>query len=113
MKLLKEIQEVLGEDGVPSVSFLKDLHYLQAFMDEVRRRSSVADTTLFHRCSKEVVDFSGFQITKHYLVLANIWAVHHDPKLWDDPMTFNPQRFLDAEGKFVKNDNLMTLGAGT
>jgi hypothetical protein len=27
-------------------------------------------------------------------VMVSLYALHHDPELWQDPMTFNPDRFL-------------------
>lgn len=33
------------------------------------------------------------------MVLVNMWAISHDPELFEDPETFNPERFLDSEGK--------------
>lgn len=28
------------------------------------------------------------------------WAVHMDPDVWTDPYKYNPDRFLDSDGKF-------------
>ncbi|KPM03882.1 cytochrome P450-like protein 10 [Sarcoptes scabiei] len=41
----------------------------------------------------------GHFIPKDTLVLVNIWAVHHDSKIWDNPSKFNPYRFLTEDGK--------------
>ena len=37
-------------------------------------------------------------------VRGNIWAVLHNEDHYPDPDTFKPERFLDAEGKYVKPD---------
>ena len=35
-----------------------------------------------------------------------------DPDLWGDPENFRPERFLDSEGKIVKEHKLMTFSIG-
>ena len=46
----------------------------------------------------------GHFIPKGTRVLANIWAVHNDPKVWHKPQDFNPNRFLTSDGKQVLNE---------
>ncbi len=31
--------------------------------------------------------------------------MNHDPEYWDDPWTFNPERFLDEQGQLVGPDH--------
>ena len=55
----------------------------------------------------------GHFIPKDTTVMANIWAVHYDPKVWDKPEQFNPNRFLTSDGKQVlKNDALIPFSTG-
>nr|CAH7768004.1 unnamed protein product [Callosobruchus chinensis] len=35
-----------------------------------------------------------------------------DPTLWKDPDTFNPSRFINAEGKVCKPDYFLPFGVG-
>ena len=37
--------------------------------------------------------------------MVNLWALHHDPKEWDDPEMFKPERFLDEDGKMAPKPN--------
>ena len=58
-----------------------------------------------------------YTIPKDTEVWVNLWALHHDEKLWDEPFTFKPERFLDADGKLVPADhpnrkNTMPFSAG-
>ena len=52
-------------------------------------------------------------IPKDTLVLANFWAVHNDPNLWNKPDQFNPNRFLTNDGKeLIKTDYLIPFSIG-
>ncbi|KAH6885134.1 cytochrome P450-like protein [Coprinopsis sp. MPI-PUGE-AT-0042] len=33
------------------------------------------------------------------MILPNTWAVMHDPNIFDSPMEFRPERYLDKSGK--------------
>jgi cytochrome P450 len=36
------------------------------------------------------------------MCLVNLWQCHHDPAFYgDDAADFNPERFLDAQGKII------------
>ena len=42
----------------------------------------------------------------------NLEYIMHDPNHFSNPMEFNPARFLDADGKFVKNERMVPFGIG-
>ena len=41
-----------------------------------------------------------------------MWAVGRDERYWKDPNSFNPDRFLDSEGKFEKLKAVESLSFG-
>ena len=55
----------------------------------------------------------GYTIPKDSLIFANIWAVHHDHALWNDPEVFRPERFLDESGVVLQPDYYMPFSIGT
>ena len=43
----------------------------------------------------------GYRIPAGSTILANQWAVLHDPTLFPDPFEFRPERWLDLEGNLL------------
>jgi hypothetical protein len=54
----------------------------------------------------------GYTIPKGTVIIPNLHSVHWDSDLWPDPEKFDPGRFLDAEGKYRKRDELIAFGLG-
>lgn len=41
------------------------------------------------------------------------WAVHMDPDIWHDPYKYDPDRFLDNDGKFCAPSAFIPFQTGT
>ena len=48
----------------------------------------------------------------HGVFQINLWSVHMDPQLFPEPNTFQPERFLDQDGNFVKHEAVIPFGIG-
>lgn len=57
-------------------------------------------------------EFRGYTIPKGTVILPNLWSVHRDPTVWDDPDSFNPTRFLNDEGKLLRKECFIPFGIG-
>lgn len=44
--------------------------------------------------------------------MPNLTSVLFDKNEWKTPETFNPEHFLDAEGKFVRREAFLPFSAG-
>ena len=44
--------------------------------------------------------------------MTNLYAVHRDERIWDEPDAFKPSRFLDEEGKVLRREELIPFSAG-
>ncbi|CAE6467599.1 unnamed protein product [Rhizoctonia solani] len=90
----EELDTVLGQCALPSVSDKKRLPYIRNLIDEVFRLYPVAPLAAPHMCFQNDT-YSGYDIQKGTLVLGNIWAMGRDPRHYENPESFNPDRYLD------------------
>ncbi|KAM3623677.1 uncharacterized protein V6R79_014196 [Siganus canaliculatus] len=110
-KVQAEIDRVMGPHRVPSLTDKGSLPYTEATIMEVQRLTAVVPLAIPHMAS-ETTEFRGYTIPKGTVVLPNLWSVHRDPTVWDDPDTFNPTRFLDNEGKLLRKECFIPFGIG-
>ena len=70
-----------------------------------------AQITIPHAALKDT-DLGGYTIQKNTIVIVNLASIHLDPTLFEDPLAFRPERFLDDKGKFRKLDHYNPFGIG-
>ncbi|ELU03083.1 hypothetical protein CAPTEDRAFT_221064 [Capitella teleta] len=108
-KVRTEVDDMVSE----SYDNAHKLPYLQAVVHEVYRFSALAPFGK-RTVSDSLTLADGTFIPKGTSVLLNLWALSRDPKVWNEPYTFNPNRFLKPDGSFdgSKVENMMPFGAG-
>ncbi|XP_063268689.1 cytochrome P450 1A5-like [Prinia subflava] len=102
-KIQEELDRTIGRERRPRLSDQGTLPYMEAFILEVFRHSSFLPFAIPHSTTKDTV-LNGYYIPKDTCVFINQWQVNHDEKLWKDPETFSPERFLSADGTKVNKD---------
>uniref|UniRef100_A0A8C5QP61 Cytochrome P450 n=1 Tax=Leptobrachium leishanense TaxID=445787 RepID=A0A8C5QP61_9ANUR len=110
-KLQMEIDRVIGRDRIPIINDRADMPYTDAVMNEVHRFCDLAPFSVPHMVTKDV-EFRGYLIPKGTEVYPLLFSVHRDPTKFSTPYKFNPNHFLDENGKFMKNDAMMAFSAG-
>ncbi|XP_053559500.1 cytochrome P450 2U1 [Bombina bombina] len=110
-KVQAEIDAVIGRDRPPSLTDKAQMPFTEATIMEVQRMTVVVPLSVPHMASDTTV-FQGYTIPKGSVVLANLWAVHRDPKVWEKPNDFNPSRFLDEHGQILKKEAFIPFGIG-
>lgn len=113
-KVVEELEGiVLNQDSVKESNLLK-LSYLQACIKETLRLHPPAPLLLPHRAS-ETCQVMNYRIPKDAQVLVNVWAIGRDPSIWDEPLKFKPERFLNSAAMDFNKGNdfeLLPFGAG-
>ncbi|XP_022156837.1 geraniol 8-hydroxylase-like [Momordica charantia] len=95
-KATAEIRQVLGKNKPVEEADIPRLPYLQAVVKEACRLYPVAPLLLPRKAQREV-EIGGFTIPKDAQVLVNAWAIGRDPRSWENPESFEPERFLASE----------------
>lgn len=56
--------------------------------------------------------FFGNENSKDTTAAINLFQVHHNPEVWDNPGTFCPERFIDDDGKLKNQELILPFGTG-
>ncbi len=54
----------------------------------------------------------GYDIPAGARIMGNVIGIHKDPREWQDPDMFNPDRFLDKEGAFQTQPGWLPFSTG-
>ena len=99
--------------GKPTVTEddLANLKYMRLVIKETMRLHP-AGPLLLPREAMETCKLLGYDIPKGTTVLINAWAIGRDPKYWEDPEEFKPERFESGMVDF-KGTNLEYIPFGS
>ncbi|PIN06592.1 Cytochrome P450 CYP2 subfamily [Handroanthus impetiginosus] len=98
-KVKNEIDNNIPPGKLLMDSDLHKLPYLRCIINETLRLYPVAPLLVPHTSSEDC-KIEGFDVQKGTILLVNAWAIQRDPKLWDEPEMFKPERFKGIEGGF-------------
>lgn len=95
-KLKQEIKEVL-KSATPQFADIQKLTYTNQVIQETLRLYPPA--WIVGRQAKEKDEIDGYFIAKNTQIVLPIWVIHRHPDLWENPQSFQPERF---ESELVK-----------
>ncbi|CAI9101632.1 OLC1v1039000C1 [Oldenlandia corymbosa var. corymbosa] len=107
-----EIDEVIGQcDELIPESSISRLPYLQALVKEIFRLHPAG--AIVARQADADMEINQYFVPKNAQLILNVSAIARDPKLWSNPDSFEPERFLNSEIDVKgKHFQLLTFGAG-
>ncbi|KAJ0849402.1 putative cytochrome P450 [Helianthus annuus] len=111
-KVQDELDDIVGVNNVVEESHLPKLKYLDATIKETSRLHPVAPF-LVPRSPSKTCNIGGYTILKGCNVFVNVWSIQRDPRYWDDPLTFNPERFSTNHWDYSGNNlKFFPFGSG-
>ncbi|KAF5182040.1 Cytochrome p450 [Thalictrum thalictroides] len=107
-----ELDQVVGKNTKVTESDIWKLPYLQAVVKETLRLHPPVTLLLPRRCIEDT-EYMGYSIPKDTQVFVNVWAIGRDPASWEEPLSFQPERFLNSNIDFKgQHYQLLPFGAG-
>ena len=85
--------------------------YVEAICQEVQRLGNVVPLNIARSAAEELTVL-GYRIPKGTFIMSNLWHIHRDPRYWDSPDQFIPERFLDDEGRLRTPPYFMPFSIG-
>ncbi|CAL5412297.1 unnamed protein product [Camellia sinensis] len=98
-----EIDTHVGQDCLIDEPDISKLHYLQAIISKTFQLFPAAPLLLPHVSSDDCT-IRGFTVPR-----GTMWAIHRDPKIWNDSTSFKLERF---EGGKVEGHKLDAIWDG-
>ncbi|KAJ9537275.1 hypothetical protein OSB04_030008 [Centaurea solstitialis] len=96
-RVQEELVEVVGLNNNVNESHLPKLEYLEATIKETLRLYPPGPL-LIPRSPSQTCTVGGYTIPKGCTIFLNVWSIHRDPRYWDNPLEFNPDRFFKYKG---------------
>ncbi|XP_053166725.1 cytochrome P450 2J2-like [Hemicordylus capensis] len=110
-KVHKEMEDVFGSSCLTYYQDHKKLPYTKAVIHEIQRSNYVFLCGIPRQTEKDV-NMQGFHIPKGTLIVPDLHSVLLDPEQWETPEKFNPNHFLDMDGRFMAREEFLAFGAG-
>jgi cytochrome P450 len=108
-RLRQEVREHLG-DRLPKVADLEEIPFIRMVFDESLRLYPPA--WMIGRRAIGADRLGGYDVPPNTVIAICAYTVHRHPEFWDEPETFNPERFSDSPSRPVQKFAYIPFGAG-
>ncbi|KAF3438795.1 hypothetical protein FNV43_RR21560 [Rhamnella rubrinervis] len=102
-KLQEEVRRVVGQKTNIEMNDINKMEYLNCVMKETLRLHPPAPL-LLPRETRKNIEMGGYHIPAKTRVFINAWAIQRDPRLWDRPEEFIPERFQNNSVDYRSQD---------
>merc|ERR1712233_164127 len=110
-KLVEEVDRVVEDsEGKIDQESIREMPYLEACIKETLRLLPPVFRT-DRTCVKDWEEDRLF-IPKGMNISVPVFAIHHDPSIWADPETFQPERFLKEQESSIQACSWLPFGGG-
>jgi len=108
-KLRDEVDTVLGQRA-PRLEDLPRLPYVDMVIKETLRIYPPA--WILGRQAMQDVELGGYPVRKGTMVFVSPYIQHHDPRWFEQPEEFRPERFSEENEKKIRAHAYIPFGAG-
>ncbi|KAJ4827441.1 hypothetical protein Tsubulata_011095 [Turnera subulata] len=92
-KAQAELDDHVGKNRLVNESDIKNLVYLQAIVKETLRLYPPGPLGGAREATEDC-EIAGFHVPAGTRLVVNVWKLHRDPRIWSNPLEFQPERFL-------------------
>ena len=110
-RIHQELDSVTGGNHLPRLTDKAELPLTCATLLEIQRIATVTPLGAPHMCAEDST-IGSYTIPKGAIIIANLWAIHHNPDSWPNPDKFNPERFLDADENVLEKEEFIPFSTG-
>lgn len=107
-KARREIDSEIGKSRLVEESDIVNLPYLQAIVKETLRLHPTAPIIV--RESSQHCTIGGYDVPAKTRLFVNVWAIGRDPKHWESPLEFRPERFVSQSEESAGKSQLDVRG---
>lgn len=109
-KVQEEVRGVVGEKSKVEEIDIDQMDFLKCIVKETLR---LHPPVFICRRTSASLELEGYHIPANLKVMINSWAIQRDPKSWDSPEEFMPERFANKSVDFKgQNHQFIPFGAG-
>ena len=112
-KLTSELDTVVGNHRMVQETDIPNLKYLQAVVKEVFRLHPPAPLLIPHESTQDS-EIAGYYVSAGTRLLVNAYAIGRSAQVWENPLDFNPERFMNRPDLDLKGQTygLLPFGSG-
>ncbi|KAL4385068.1 hypothetical protein GQ457_15G016040 [Hibiscus cannabinus] len=101
-KVQQEVREVVANKSKVAPEDIHKMEYMKCVVKETLRLHPPA--VFLPRKTSASVELGGYDIPSNTTEFINAWAIHRDPKWWEKPEEFIPERFDNSSIEFQGQD---------
>lgn len=105
-----EIDNHVGQERLLDESDLPNLPYIRCIIYETLRIHPASPLLMPHKSCKDCT-VGGFRVPQGTILFVNAWDIQQNPKYWDNPNKFMPERF-EQSGGYKEDFKFIPFGIG-
>ncbi|KAI0513520.1 hypothetical protein KFK09_009544 [Dendrobium nobile] len=111
-RIMQKVQEEVRSSAHLTKNSLHSLQYLNSVVKETLRLHLPVPLLLPREAIRHC-KISGYDIEPNTRVYINAWGIARDPKTWENPEEFLPERFIDSSIDYIGHDfEFIPFGSG-